>query len=55
MQAAVAAILEGMPEPSDLRLHRAGGRCVVTAGSRVLFDYDAARDPAKSFMRSEAV
>ena len=42
MSAAVAAILEGMPEPSDLRLHHAGGRCVITAGSRVLFDYDAA-------------
>ena len=42
MQAAVAAILEGMPEPADLRLHQAGGRCVVTVGSRVLFDYDAA-------------
>ena len=24
MSAAVAAILEGMPEPSDLRLHQAG-------------------------------
>jgi hypothetical protein len=42
MSAAVAAILEGMPEPRDLRLHQVAGRCVVTAGSRVLFDYDAA-------------
>jgi len=42
VQAAVAAILEGMPEPADLRLHQAGGRCLVTVGSRVLFDYDAA-------------
>jgi len=42
MSAAVAAILEGMPGPRDLRLHEVGGRCVVTAGSRVLFDYDAA-------------
>jgi hypothetical protein len=40
MSAAAAAILVGMPEPSDLRLHRAGGRCVITAGSVVLFDYD---------------
>src|SRR5258706_4198228 len=42
MSAAVAAILEGMPEPRDLRLHQAGGRCLVSAGSRLLFDYDAA-------------
>jgi transposase-like protein len=42
MSAAAAAILVGMPEPSDLRLHRAGGRCVITAGSVVLFDYDEA-------------
>ncbi|HTQ91675.1 MAG TPA: hypothetical protein VMK84_19490 [Streptosporangiaceae bacterium] len=42
MSAAVAAILEGMPEPSDLRMHEAGGRCVITVGSAVLFDYDAA-------------
>src|SRR5712691_2738776 len=34
-----AAILAGMPEPSDLRLHRTGGRCVITAGSVVLFAY----------------
>jgi hypothetical protein len=42
MTPAVAAILEGMPEPSDLRLHRVDGRRVIMAGSRVLFDYDAA-------------
>src|SRR5216684_4445278 len=41
MSAAVAAILEGMPEPRDLRMHQAGGRCVITAGTVVLFDYDA--------------
>ena len=41
MSAAVAAILEGMPEPKDLRLHHVAGRCVITAGSTVLFDYDA--------------
>jgi hypothetical protein len=41
MQAAVAAILEGMPEPRDLRLHRVDGRCVITAGATVLFDYGA--------------
>ena len=41
MSAAVAAILEGMPEPRDLRMHQAAGRCVITAGSVVLFEYDA--------------
>jgi hypothetical protein len=34
MLAAAAAILEGMPEPRDLRLHQVTGRCVVTAGHR---------------------
>jgi hypothetical protein len=42
MSVAVAAILEGMPEPSDLRMHQAGGRCVITCGAVTLFDYDAA-------------
>jgi hypothetical protein len=42
MPAAIAAILDGMPEPSGLRLHRTGGRCVITAGPAVLFDYDEA-------------
>ena len=41
MPAAVAAILEGMPEPSDLCLHEHDGRCVIAAGSTVLFDYAA--------------
>ena len=42
MSAAVAAILEGMPEPGDLRMHQVDGRCVITAGSVVLFDFDEA-------------
>jgi hypothetical protein len=42
MSTAVAAILGGMPEPSDLRLHAVNGRCVITAGPVVPFDYDAA-------------
>ncbi len=41
MSAARAAILEGMPEPCDLRMHHVGGRCVITAGPVVLFEYDA--------------
>src|SRR6266851_8007756 len=39
VSAAVAAILVGMPEPSDLRLYRADGQCVITAGSVVLLAY----------------
>ena len=42
MSAAVAAILEGMPEPRDLRMLTSGGRCVISAESVVLFDYDEA-------------
>jgi hypothetical protein len=42
MSAAVAAILGDMPDPSDLRLHKVNGRCVITAGPVVLFDYDGA-------------
>ena len=41
MNAAVSAILVGMPEPSDLRLHQADGRVLISAGSVVLFDYAA--------------
>src|SRR5260221_12072453 len=41
MSAAVAAILEGMPEPRDLRVHEHDGRCVIMAGAVVLFDYAA--------------
>src|SRR5271166_2054195 len=41
MSAAVAAILEGMPEPRDLRMHQHDGRCVITGGPVVLFDYAA--------------
>jgi transposase len=41
MSAAVAAILEGMPEPRDLRMREHDGRCVITAGPVVLFDYAA--------------
>ena len=41
MSAAVAAILEGMPEPRDLRMHEHEGRCVITAGRVVLFEYAA--------------
>ncbi len=30
-----------MPEPSDLRAHQADGRCVISAGPALLFDYAA--------------
>ena len=42
MSAAVAAILEGMPEPRDLRMHELDGRCFIMAGQVLLFEYDAA-------------
>src|SRR5260370_17843642 len=42
MSAAVAAILGGMPEPRDIRMHQPGDRCVISAGSVILFEYDAA-------------
>ena len=41
MSAAVAAILGGMPGPRDLRMRQEAGRCVITAGPVVLFEYDA--------------
>ena len=39
MSAAVALMLEGMPSPRDLHLHRAAGRVVVLAGSTVVAEY----------------
>src|SRR5487761_1525288 len=41
MQAAVAAILEGMPDPLDLHVHEHDGEVWVLAGSRVLACYRA--------------
>src|ERR1019366_2462544 len=41
MSAAVSAILEGMPDPRDLRMREHDGRCVITAGQVVLFEYAA--------------
>ncbi len=42
MSAAVAAMVEGVPEPRDLRMNELDGRCVIMAGSVVLPEYDAA-------------
>ena len=39
MPAAVALMLDGMPSPRDLHLHRAAGRVVVLAGSTVVAEY----------------
>ena len=39
MSAAVTLMLEGMPSPWDLHLHRAGGRVVVLVGSKVVAEY----------------
>ena len=41
MQTAVAAILEGMPDPADLHVHEHDGEVAVLAGSRVLACYRA--------------
>jgi Transposase protein len=51
VDAAVAQMLEGMPEPSDLRRFEHEGQEIVTVGRRVLFCYPAA-DPG---MRKMAV
>ena len=39
MRAVTRAILEGMPDPCDLHLERAAGRCLVMVGSAVLAEY----------------
>ena len=39
MSIAVALMLEGMPSPRDLHLHRAAGLVVVLAGSTVIAEY----------------
>ena len=39
MSAALALMLEGMPSPWDLHLHRAAGRVVVLVGSTVVAEY----------------
>ena len=36
MSSAVALMLEGMPSPWDLHLHRAAGRVVVLVGSKLV-------------------
>ena len=42
MSTAVAQLLEGMPDPHDLRCTDVDGQTVVSVGSRVLFCYDRA-------------
>lgn len=51
MSTAVAAILDGMPEPADLRCARVDGHTVVTVGATTLFAFD----PADIGMRNMAV
>jgi hypothetical protein len=41
MYPAVAAILDGMPDPRSLHLQEHDGRCVIMAGAGVLYDYAA--------------
>src|SRR5258708_4235267 len=49
MSPAVAAILDGMPDPRSLHLHEHDGRCVIMAGSRVLFNYAATDLAGRNF------
>ena len=39
MRAVTLAMLEDMPDPCDLHLERAAGRCLVMVGSAVLAEY----------------
>ena len=39
MRAVTRAMLEDMPDPSNLHLERSGGRCLVMVGSAVLAEY----------------
>ncbi|MGH4020361.1 MAG: hypothetical protein ACRDT0_14230 [Pseudonocardiaceae bacterium] len=39
---AMAQMLEGMPQPADLRRTEAGGQTVITVGARVVACFDAA-------------
>ena len=39
MRAVTRAMLDGMPDPCDLHLERADGRCLVMVGSAVLSEY----------------
>ena len=39
MRAVTLAMLENMPDPSDLHVERHGGRCWVMVGSAVLAEY----------------
>ena len=49
MGAAAAAMLEGMPDSSDLQLERHGGRCWVMVGSAVLAEYAEADTVMRNF------
>src|SRR5260221_9501760 len=49
MRAAVIAMLEGMPDPWDLHLHRMDGRCVVMVGGTVLSEYAEADTVMRNF------
>jgi hypothetical protein len=41
MSVAVSVILEGMPEPREVRMREHDGRCVITAGPVVRLEYVA--------------
>ena len=49
MRAAVIAMLDGMPDPWDLHLHRIDGRCVVMVGGTALSEYAEADTVMRNF------
>jgi hypothetical protein len=49
MRPMTRAMLEGMPDPSDLHLERHGGRCWVMVGSAVLAEYDESDAVMRNF------
>lgn len=56
MSPAVTTVLNGTPQPTDLRRHEVEGRTVVTVGSVVLFCYErtdlGSRNIAMATLRS---
>jgi hypothetical protein len=49
MRPVTRAMLESMPDPSDLHLERHGGRCWVMVGSAVLAEYDESDAVMRNF------
>jgi transposase len=54
MRAVTLAMLENMPDPSDLHVERHGGRCWVMVGSAVLAEYAEADTVIRNFAVTSA-